>query len=323
MRPIRSSAIILYIALGSLVACAQSTSTPAPSAPPAPPAQSAPAPAAKPDQDQSANGDAALHLGGGDLIEAGVYGVPDLTSKGRISNEGEFYMPLVGYLKIGGMSVEEAQALIEKRYVDGNFLRSPHVTINVLEYVTQGASLLGEIAHPGIFPVLGSRRLFDIISAAGGFTTAAGRTVTITHRLAPQSPVIVVISDTPDKATDANVEIFPGDTILVAKAETVYVVGEVARPAGIQMDNRGMTVLKALALSGGPSQRAKLDGAKLVRKTESGTQEIAVPLKQILSAKAKDIEMKPDDILFVPGRNALAIQTILQMATGLAIRAPL
>jgi polysaccharide export outer membrane protein len=131
-----------------------------------------------------------------------------------------------------------------------------------------------------------------------------------------------VISDTPDKATDANVEIFPGDTILVAKAEAVYVVGEVARPAGIQMDNRGMTVLKALALSGGPSQRAKLDSAKLVRKTDSGTQEIPVPLKQILSAKAKDIEMRPDDILFVPGRNALAIQTILQMATGLALRAP-
>src|SRR5436309_161271 len=90
-------------------------------------------------------------------------GVPDLSSKGRISNEGEFYMPLIGYSKLAGLNVEEAQALIEKKYVDGGFVKSPHVTINVLEYVTQGASLLGEIAHPGIYPVLGSRRLYDII----------------------------------------------------------------------------------------------------------------------------------------------------------------
>ena len=264
-----------------------------------------------------------LRLGGGDLIEVVVYGVPDLTSKGRISNDGEFYMTLVGSVKIGGLSVEEAQSLIEKKYVDGGFLKNPHVSINVTEYVTQGASLLGEIGRPGIYPVLGSRRLFDIISAAGGFTTSAGRTVTITHRLTPQTPVVVVISDTPDKATDANVEVFPGDTIVVSKAYAVYVVGEVTRPAGILMDNRGMTVLKALALSGGPSQRAKLDGAKLVRRTAGGTEEIAVPLKQILAAKSKDIEMKPDDILFVPGRSTLALQTILQMATGMALRAPI
>jgi polysaccharide export outer membrane protein len=170
--------------------------------------------------------------------------------------------------------------------------------------------------------VLGSRRLYDIISAAGGFTPSAGRTVTITHRSAPQSPIVVTLSDTADKATDANVEVYPGDTIVVAKAQAVYVVGEVNRPAGILMDNRGMTVLKALALSGGPSQHAKLDGAKLVRRTDTGTQEIAVPLKQILSAKSRDIDMKADDILFVPGRSTLALQTILQMATGMALRIP-
>lgn len=264
-----------------------------------------------------------LRLGGGDLIEVGIYGVPDLTAKGRISNEGDFYMALIGYVHVAGLSPEDAQALIEKKYVEGGFLKNPHATINVLEYVTQGASLLGEVARPGIYPVLGSRRLYDIISAAGGFTANAGRTVTITHRDAPDKPVVVVFSNSPDKATDANVVVFPGDTLVVSKAAVVYVVGEVTRPAGILMENQGLTVLKALAMSGGPTGKARLDGAKLIRRTEGGgTEEIALPLKQILSAKAKDLELKPEDIVFVPGKGTMALQTIMQIATGLALRVP-
>jgi len=264
-----------------------------------------------------------LRLGGGDLIEVGIYGVPDLTAKGRISNEGDFYMPLIGYVRIAGLTPEDAQAIIEKKYVEGGFLKNPHATINVLEYVTQGASLLGEVTRPGIYPVLGSRRLFDIISAAGGFTPNAGRTVTITHREAPDKPIVVVFSNSPDKATEANVEVFPGDTLVVSKAAVIYVVGEVTRPAGILMENQGLTVLKALAMSGGPTSKAKLDNAKLIRRTEGGgTEEIALPLKQILSAKAKDLALKPEDIVFVPGKSGVNVDTVLRMVTSVALRVP-
>jgi polysaccharide export outer membrane protein len=273
-------------------------------------------------QEQAGPGQNQLQLGGGDLIEVSVYGVPDLTAKGRISKDGDFYMPLVGYVRIGGLSAEDAQAAIEKKYVDGGFLKNPHVTINVLEYVTEGVSLLGEVSKPGIYPVLGDRRLFDIISAAGGFTPAAGRTITITHRSAPQTPVVVTFTDTPDKATDANVAVEPGDTIMVSRAQVCYVVGEVGHPAEILMQNKGLTVLKALAISGGPTGHAKLDGAKIIRRANGATEEIRLPLKEILTAKAKDVEMMPEDILFVPGRNITAIQTILGMATGLAMRVP-
>jgi polysaccharide export outer membrane protein len=207
--------------------------------------------------------------------------------------------------------------------VDGGFMKTPHVTINVAEYATHGASLLGEVQRPGIYPVLGARRLFDIISAAGGFTPTAGRNVTITHRNAPDKPVVVTFINSPDKATESNVRVFPGDTILVAKAPSVYVVGEVGHPNEILMHNDGLTVLKALAISGGPTRTAKLDQAKLIRRVAGGTpQEIPIPLKQILTAKASDVAMEPEDILFVPGRNVTAIQTILGLATGMAMRVP-
>ena len=312
--------LFVLVALGVSAARAQNAGAQAPAtqpgaAQPAPSDTQGQAPAAGPDQQEAM-------LGGGDLLDVEIYGVPDLTSKGRISNDGDFYMPLIGYVRIGGLSTEDAQALIEKKYVDGGFLKNPHVTINVTEYVTDGASLLGEVSKPGIYPVLGQRRLFDIISAAGGFTPAAGRTVTITHRSTPDKPTIVTFSNSPDKATEANVQVFPGDTILVARAPSVYVVGEVGHPNEILMQNQGLTVLKALAISGGPTHSAKLDSAKIIRRTNGNTEEIALPLKQIMTAKAKDVAMMPEDILFVPGKNVTAIQTILGLATGLAMRVP-
>src|SRR5436305_7374707 len=89
--------LLAVIILLPFTAAAQ---TPTPPAPPAP-------------QQLSDSSQPRLHLGGGDLIDVAIFGVPDLSSKGRISNEGEFYMPLVGYSKLGGLNVEEAQALIE------------------------------------------------------------------------------------------------------------------------------------------------------------------------------------------------------------------
>lgn len=270
----------------------------------------------------AANENMVLRIGGGDLVEVSIYGVPELTTKGRVSSTGELYLPLIGAVQIAKLPAEDAQALIESKYVAGGFLKNPHVTVNVLEYVTQGASLFGEVMRPGIYPVLGSRRLFDIVSAAGGFSPAAGRNVTITRRDQPQKPILVTFSTEPERAAEANVEIYPGDTILVAKAPLIYVVGEVGKPSGILMDNKGMTVLKALALGGGPTRAANLNGSKLIRRTASGTQEIPLQLKLILAAKAKDIELQPEDVLFVPGKHTAAIQAILQTLTGLAIRAP-
>src|SRR5215831_6018196 len=126
-----------------------------------------------------------LRLGAGDLVELNVYNVPELSTKARVSGNGDIYLPLVDYIHIGGLSLQEAQTLIEKRYSDGGFLKDPHVSLLVDESTTQGASVLGEVSKPGVYPVLGQPRLLDLVSAAGGFTDRAGRVVTITHRDQP------------------------------------------------------------------------------------------------------------------------------------------
>ena len=84
-------------------------------------------------------------LGTGDLIEVNVYNVPELATKSRLGTSGDVYLPLIDYVHLTGLTVEEAQALIEKRLSDGGFVKNPHVTLNVDESASQGVSLLGEV----------------------------------------------------------------------------------------------------------------------------------------------------------------------------------
>ena len=109
-------------------------------------------------------------LGPGDLIEVSVYNVPELSSKVRVSNAGDIYLPLIDYVHVDGLTQEEAQTLIQKRLEDGGFVRSPHVTIFVDEAASQGVTILGEVGKPGIYPDTASHKLYEVISQAGGFS---------------------------------------------------------------------------------------------------------------------------------------------------------
>ena len=272
----------------------------------------------------AADNSSSLRLGPGDLLEVGVYNVPELATKARVGNSGDVYLPLIDYVHVGDLTVEEAQTLIEKRLDDGGFVRNPHVTIFLDESASQGVTILGEVARPGIYPSLGDRRLYDMISAAGGFTPSAGRKVSIIRQHSQTPPITVNLPRNLADDLQDNLEILPGDTITVPKAPIIYVVGDVARPAGLLVDNGNLTVLQALALAGGANRTAKMSGVAIIRKGPTGMTETRVPLKKMLEAKAPDVDLRADDILFVPlsGARVAAgrgFEAAVSAATGLAI----
>ncbi|MGD1098704.1 MAG: polysaccharide biosynthesis/export family protein [Bryobacteraceae bacterium] len=265
-----------------------------------------------------------MQLGVGDLIEMTVYDVPELTTKTRISSHGDIYCALIGPTHVAGLTTEEAAGLIEKRL--SAFLKNPYVSLFVTEYASQGASLLGEVTKPGVYPVLGEQHLFDLISASGGLTEKAGHSITITHRSDPDNPVTVPLSRNLSDNPESNIKVFPADTIVVRKADIVYVVGDVGRPSGLLMNASGLTVLQAVALAGGTTRTAKLSGVKILRKGPAGMIETPVPLKKIMQAKAPDLSLQADDILIVPSSagKILAGRTLeaaIQAATLVSVTA--
>jgi polysaccharide export outer membrane protein len=287
-----------------------------------------PAPAQETAAPQSSRllANSSVKLGIGDLIEISVFGVPDLSSKARISGSGDVYLPLIDYVHVAELTVDEAQELIQKRLEDGGFVRGPHVTIFVNESASQAITMVGEVMRPGAYPGIGERRLFDLISASGGLTEKAGRIITIEHHGDPGKKVeLQLSSNNLAEDTQDNVDLYPGDLIIVSRSGIVYVVGDVLRPSGFLVsEDTALTVLKALALAGGGTKTSALNRTRILRQTPNGLQEIPIRLKKILYAKAPDVALMKGDILFVPGSGAKAaayrtVDAAVSLSTTLAV----
>jgi len=267
----------------------------------------------------------ALQIAAGDLLEVIVFDTPELSARLRVDSKGEVTLPLGEVVHVAGETAEQAGALIETRLRERDVLKQPHVTVFIAEYATQGVSVLGEVRIPGVYPALGTHGMLDFISLAGGVTSAAGKSVSITHKSDPAHPVIVLLDNAPDMPARANVEILPGDTILVSRSGIVYLVGDLARPGGFLIENNDrLTVLQAIALAQGANRTAKLSNARLIRKTPEGRKETMLDLKKILQGKSPDIPLEDNDILFVPSSEAKnmayrSVEATIGLATGAII----
>jgi polysaccharide export outer membrane protein len=265
-----------------------------------------------------------LRISSGDLVEVEVFDSPELSGKLRVDDHGMIALPLAGGLSVSGLTAQQAGQAVETKLLNSNILKEPHATVTILEYATQGVTILGEVKNPGVYPLLGTHSLLDLISAAGGVTASAGKAVTVTHRGQPDQPIVVKLETKPGSRAGFNVDVSPGDTIVVSRAGIVYVVGDVGRPGGFVIENNDrLTVLGAVALAQGTNRTAALNSAKVIRKTEDGREELSVPLQKIIANKAPDQPLADGDILVVPSsgpKNALReMESILPAAAGAAI----
>jgi polysaccharide export outer membrane protein len=286
-------------------------------------------PAAKAASPQSnTDGATALTIGKGDLISVAVEGAPDFSKEVRVNPAGGISLPMIGVIPIAGLTVEQAQEAVARRLEAGGYFNNPQVTIFEKEYATQGISVLGEVQKPGIYPLFGPHSVLDAISAAGGTTPKAGNKIMLTRHGQPGKVETVPLDFKKEQMVQNNLEVHPGDTVVVSKAGIVYVVGDVRQPSGFVMENAHLTVLQAIAMAQGTNPTAALGSAKLIRKTEQGNpQEIPIALNKIMAAKAPDLSLEADDIIFVPNSAAKTVarrslDAILQTASGLAVYHP-
>jgi polysaccharide export outer membrane protein len=248
---------------------------------------------------------ARVRVGAGDLVNVSVFDVPEVAQTIRVNDRGDATLSLIGSLHLAGLTTDEAQGLIAKKLKAGNYLVDPQVSVFISQYATQGVSVLGEVNKPGVYQVLGSRSLLDIISEAGGITSFAGPEATIKHM--DGTTITVRLSKDAHASLSTDVQLAPGDKVLIPRAGLVYVLGDVARPGGFIMGNDGtMTLLQALAMAGGTNRTSSMNRSRLVRKGVSGYTETPVPLKRILSGEQADFQLQTEDILYIPPNAAKA-----------------
>jgi polysaccharide export outer membrane protein len=298
-----------------------------------------PAPAsAKPSTPKEAPAD--YVLGAEDQISLWTPDAEELNGKAlRIEGNGALTLPLVGTMKAAGLTAGELATEISKRLQ--KYYLKPQVVVSVTEYRSQPVSVMGAVNTPGVHQVQGRKTLVEMLSLAGGLRQDAGPKVIMTRRAEwGMIPVEGAVMDPSGEFSTAeidlsaaitaqrpqdNIAVKPNDIIAVTKARLVYVVGEVNRPAGFVLERKGLSVAQALAMAGGLKSTAAGKDAAIIHKDEAGPKErTRVNLGEVLSGKAQDIDMEPDDILFVPDskpKKAVfrAAEAAIQMATGIAI----
>jgi len=159
-----------------------------------------------------------------DQIVLTVYGEPDLTAEERIDGRGQIRVPLLGTMRIAGMTVRQAEELIQKSYIDNRLLRQPMVTLRVSDYAAKEVAVFGAVVSPGklAFPIeASSLDIVDVIAAMGGFTgIAKSNAVKVTRGAGGQGNEFTVdvesmITDRRRKKNSTDVKILPGDVIWV------------------------------------------------------------------------------------------------------------
>lgn len=151
----------------------------------------------------------------GDVFDVRIFGENDLSGRYRVGGEGAIEFPLIGALKVAGLAPAEVGALIAKRLRDG-ILRSPQVSIFVVEQVSKKVHILGQVAKPGTFAYAPGMNIVEAITQAGGFTPlAAKNSATVTRAEAGRQVIYRVRAGDISDGTAANFFLRPGDIVSV------------------------------------------------------------------------------------------------------------
>lgn len=274
----------------------------------------------------------AYTLDPGDTIKIDVFDIPELSQQVQIDPNGNITMPLIPQrIQAAGLTPYQLESKIGGLLKSLGLVSHPQVTVFVVKQVGRPITVIGAVEHPMVYRAVRPTTLLEVLSAAGGLSDTAADYVLVTRTKKDGATDVkrIGLRDLIDHGDPAaNIPLQGNDVVSVPEAGVVYVVGAVARPGGfvIQNDRGQMTVLQALALAGGTQPAAKTKNALIIRKEGSTgkKQDIRINLKKILSQKAQDVQLRPNDILFIPdsaGKKVLAkaAQTALSVTTGVLV----
>lgn len=252
-------------------------------------------------------------VGPQDVLTITSYDQPDLTGKFTIETDGTFTYPLIGRVSAGGLTLRGVESALEKILIEQGFFKDPEITVAIEQYRSQKIYIVGEVRTPGAYSLSGDMRLVEALALAGSTLPTASGEAVIVHL----SAEAFVVEPTPDPLApedgeedpthvlrvdlrelengdpSQNVPLRNGDTIFVLRAESVYVFGQVRNPGAYSIRQKQTTVLQALSLAGGVTDRGSMGRFHIVRIVGGKKEEIKVELTDFV---------QPRDTIVVPER---------------------
>ncbi|MBV9764456.1 MAG: SLBB domain-containing protein [Acidobacteriaceae bacterium] len=265
-----------------------------------------------------------------DVLDVYVVDVPEYSRTYRVAPDGTVRLPLLNDpIMAAGQTPAALGNVISAKLSESGLLHEPRVLVEVKESRGHAIAVTGAVKAPQNFQLFGRTTLLNVISQAGGIADDASnvaivrrgdvamRRLNLTSEVEGQAhgsagdPATVSIDIRRLLAGDQseNIDLYPGDSVVVQRAGVFYVVGAVNRAGGFVMsgDRDHMTVLKAVALAENLKPTAQSKKAVIIRKnaaSPNGAEELPVDVSKILANRAPDSQLIADDVLFVPDSTA-------------------
>lgn len=242
-----------------------------------------------------------FRIGLWDVLEVSVYGEEDYSGiRIQVTEYGRIKLPLLEEVDVLGLTQGELENKLNKLFVEKQLFQNPSVTVLVVERQSQRVSILGAVANPGRFELLGRQKLLHVVAEAGGFTTFAGEITLIREQ---QDPLHISIDDLVSGDDRFNLPLQPSDIVYVRPVETVliFVGGAVGNPGALEVPKSNIpTLYRAIIQAGGFTERASKGNVKIKRLSETEG-EIIIPVnaKDIEKGDMPDIPLKEGDVVIV------------------------
>jgi polysaccharide biosynthesis/export protein len=234
----------------------------------------------------------------GDQVAIRLFSDAEYAPVVRVAPDGTALLPLIGVVHLEGLTVTKAEQLIAEKLVADGMYRDPQVNLQITEGPSSVATVVGEI-H-GVVPIVGSRRLLDVLAVAGGLTGTASHVITI-NRPTLDHPIVIDLGTDPTKSAQGDIPILRGDTIVVSRVGIVYVLGAFKTSGIVPLNSyTPLTLTELTAISGGFLFEGRFKDLRIIR-TVGNTRTVAVyDLKKVLNGQAPDPILEANDIVYLP-----------------------
>ena len=238
-------------------------------------------------------------LGAGDYVRVIVYGDAELTRETRVSEDGLLTMPLIGEVKVGGLTTIEGEKKIAEQLKRGGFIANPQVSMLVLEFMSKSVSVLGGVPKPGRYPITRPTDIKDILAEAGGLVSDASEIITVVRGdKRTEYDLNQVIEHR--NLDEQEIRLRGGETIYIS-VKDVAVTGQVLRPGKYGIQGGTRKISDFVALAGGSTEAA---GETLfftsARSGSAITQEINIDELFRSPANSNNKDLVPGDVIYVP-----------------------
>jgi polysaccharide biosynthesis/export protein len=243
-------------------------------------------------------------VGPQDVLKIIIFDEPTMSGTYRVDADGTFQYPMLGRVAAAGMRLRDIAQTLKTKLEDG-YIRRAQVAVDVDQFRSRSIFVVGEVRTPGKYPMTGQMSLIEALAAAGSTMPTASSEVLI---LRPRDSTAAGAL-TPDQVEQTNVQrvnladlqlgrlagnvsLMEGDTIYVPKAERFFITGQVRNP-GAYTYERGLTVLQAISLAGGLTEKGSSRRLKVIRTANGKKTQQGVDLADVV---------QPGDTLVIPQR---------------------